>query len=292
MSGGVRDERALEHRERPLNRIAVISSHYYPHYLSRSTAFTREVVNAVGATACVFVGSQAELTDALEAAATSLRCSAVVARHDNVGLEFGAYQLGIEEIKDLPSFDWLLIINDSFSSHEPFPAQRLKNASEQIKWRLGERAPVAIGKIEGRERSFTIEGIRAYRWLTSNFVVLNRGAVEGLRARIYCPELEDLIVESDDPDRFFAPELDVVLRQHISHWLFDPSERFHWYRASPLTSANRGLFARKARSILQEIYLSARLDALSTAFVDVGWLGRWQRWALRVLPRKIGAQKA
>jgi hypothetical protein len=34
------------------------------------------------------------------------------------------------------------------------------------------------------------------------------------------------------------------------------------------------------------------LDALSTAFVDVGWLGRWQRWALRVLPRKIGAQKA
>jgi hypothetical protein len=292
MSGGGGDEPASAQGERPLERTAVVSSHYYPHYLERSTAFTRHAVNAVGATVCVFVGSQAELVDGLEAAAAPLSCDAIVARHDNVGLEFGAYQRGLNEIQDLASYDWVLIVNDSFSLHEPFPWQRMKNASEQMKWRLSERAPVAIGKIEGLERSFIIEGIRAHRWLTSNLFVLSRAALKGLRTRIYCPELERLIVDSDDPGCFFAPELDVVLRRHISRWLFDPSERFHWYRAAPLTSANSALFASKARSILQEIYLSARLEALSTAFVDVGWLGRWQRWALRVLPTKHGARSS
>ena len=289
MRSGGGDEPASAQAERPLARIAVVSSHYYPHYLDRSTAFTRDAAKAVGAAVCVLVGSQAELIDGLEAAAASLPCDAIVARHDNVGLEFGAYQRGLEEINDLASYDWLLIVNDSFSLHEPFPGQRVKNASERMRWRVGERAPVAMGKIDGLERSFTIERIRTHRWLTSNLLVLSRAALKGLRTQIYCPELERLIVDSDDPDCFFAPELDVVLREHTSRWLFEPSERFHWYRAAPLTSANSAFFARKARSILQEIYLSARLEALSTAFVDIGWLSRWQRWALRLLPKRHGA---
>jgi len=40
-------------------------------------------------------------------------------------------------------------------------------------------------------------------------------------------------------------------------------------RAAPLDAQNASAFARKARSILQEKYLSARLEAAGTIFADI-----------------------
>jgi hypothetical protein len=265
-------------------RTALVSSHYYPSYLEASMRFARRAAAQVGAAVCVFVASRPELMEGLRKMTEKLPCEGRVRNHDNVGLEFGAYQRGIDALPDLASFDWVLILNDSCSLHESFAAQHLANAAQQMQWRPTVTSPVAIGKSEGLERSFVIEGLRSHRWLTTNLFALNQSAVRGLGGRLYCPQLESLVTAGAEVGRFFGPNVDEALREHIAGWLFDPSAPFHWYRAAPLSSANSTMFALKARSILQEIHLGARLESLSTAFVDIKELRRWQRWARRVLP--------
>ena len=279
-------------RVRNTLRTAIVSSHYYPRYLDRSLRFARQLAQAVDATACVLVGGQPGVADALLAAASSFTQTAAVCRHDNVGLEFGAYQRGLDALGDWRAFDWLVIVNDAYPLHEPFPVHHLVDTTHRIEWHAAVTWPVAIGQVEGLDRSYAIEGLRTHRWITSNLVALNRAALEGLHGRLYRPELERLIVETDDPDRFFAAGVDAVLREHIARWLFDASAEFHWYRAAPLEAGNCALFARKARSILQEICLSARLDVLSTAFLDVKGLRRWQRLVLPVLQSRIRRRSA
>jgi hypothetical protein len=63
----------------------------------------------------------------------------------------------------------------------------------------------------------------------------------------------------------FAAEIGRALKDKLKAWLFEPTGG--WYKASALTSENSAAFARKARSILQEMNLSMRLEEAGIAFL-------------------------
>jgi hypothetical protein len=97
-----------------------------------------------------------------------------------------------------------------------------------------------------------------------------------------CAEPDDLVTGLTPIDAFFSPRLDAVLREHLGRWLFVSAGEMSWYRAAPLDAQNAPAFSRKARSILQEKYLSARLEAAGTIFADIKQMSHSERLLQRV----------
>jgi hypothetical protein len=195
--------------------------------------------------------------------------------HDNVGHEFGAYQRGLRAIEPLlAARDVVLFLNDTFCTHHVFSPILERNfvsvaaAAEHV------AHPLVAGPVDTCARSFVLRGMRLHRWVSTWAFALNVRALEGLGFELYTPELASDIAGGDEPSRFFAPRVEDTLRDHLSVWLFDRGANVAWYGAEPLNPDNAARMAEKARSILQEKYLSARLDALSAEFRDVrpyGW---------------------
>ena len=130
-------------------------------------------------------------------------------------------------------------------------------------------APSVIGQVESLPRSFELLGLRTHRWITTNAFAISRGALRVLKRRLRCPECDELVAGSPPVEAFFSARLDPLLREYLSHWLFVRDGVFSWYGAAPLDGQSAPRQARKARSILQEKYLSARLEAASAIYVDI-----------------------
>lgn len=78
-----------------------------------------------------------------------------------------------------------------------------------------------------------------------------------------------MIRAAPERDSFFASEIDPVLRRHLEHCLLVPKGKAGWYAAGPLTPSNAAKFANKARCVIQEKYISARLDEAAALFSDI-----------------------
>ncbi|MGH7783105.1 MAG: hypothetical protein ACREO5_04600, partial [Candidatus Binatia bacterium] len=64
-------------------------------------------------------------------------------------------------------------------------------------------------------------------------------------------------------------QLDRAIKDHIHAWLFRPESPYAWYGAEHLSAENASKFANKARSILQEKYISAALEEAGTSPLDI-----------------------
>jgi hypothetical protein len=273
-------------------RVAVVSTHYYPEYLARSVRFAQRAARDLQASVCALVANQPSLVAPLSRQATGFDAEAIVHAHDNTGMEFGAYQAGLDAVLRRGDVDWLLVLNDSSSVHQSFNGERLKQIRWHVAWRRLHAAPDGIGQVESIAEPFTIAGCTTRRWMTSNIFALNRPALDGLGRRLFCPEIDGLIAGGPTLDTFYADELDPVLRARISAWLFDVTAPVHWYGAAPLDATNHARFARKARSIVQEMYLAARLERMGAEFLDVRWLRKWQSWLQPWLDRRSLRRRA
>ena len=188
-------------------------------------------------------------------------------RHDNSGMEFGAYQAGIDALVKRMDADWIVVGNDTFATHNNFSRvyrETLSQAMERVP-----AFPTIIGRTHALSRSYQVNGLRTHRWVQTSLFAINRAALEALGGRIYRPELESLVSDSTDQSTFFSPDVDPVLRDHLETWLFRAHAGPHWYASEPLQSKNVSKMARKARSILQEKYVAAILDSVGADFVNL-----------------------
>ncbi|MBC8054961.1 MAG: hypothetical protein H7Y61_00100 [Rhizobiales bacterium] len=234
----------------------------------------------------VFVANHKAAADALEVAHARPGGSSEVLRHDNSGMEFGAYQAGLDRLLGACDPDWVLFANDTFATHHSFGAvHRTKLAADLNR---SFEHPAIIGQVVSWPRSFQLDGLRTHRWMTTNLFALNRAALRALDRRVYWPGIESLVTETSEMKNFFAPNVDRVLREHLEAWLFRARPGWHWYASDPLQPANAAKMARKARSILQEKYLAALLESLGAEFVNLNELSV-SRKVLREAERKFFA---
>ena len=231
---------------------------------------------------CVLVANNPTVLPALQEAAARSRFAESVLLHDNSGLEFGAYQAGLDRLLGEGEPDWTVILNDTFAIHQCFSRPMRRHFVHAVTTIDDRDTPIVVGQVESLPRSFELLGIRMHRWITTNAFAVNRGALRALKHRLRCAEPDDLVAGSMPAEAFFSPRLDPVLRDHLSRWLFDPAGAASWYRAAPLDERNAPALARKARSILQEKYLSARLEAASSIFADIKQLSSSERLMQRV----------
>jgi len=254
--------------DRGRGRPAVVSVHYYPEYIEQSLRHMRQMCEQLEAERCVLVANNRTILPALQEAADRSAYPASVLLHDNTGLEFGAYQAGVDRLLDAGEPDWTVILNDSFAIHQCFSRPMQRHFVHAVTT-SDHDAPTIVGQVESLPRSFELLGLRTHRWITTNAFALNREALRVLEHKMRCPECDELVAGGPSMEAFFSSRLDPLLREYLSHWLFVRDGAFSWYGAAPLGEQSAPGHARKARSILQEKYLSARLEAASTIYIDI-----------------------
>jgi hypothetical protein len=250
--------------------VALVSAHYYPNYLRASLKVAQRLKRtlSVDRHVAVFTGPAM--------AATEPPDGVEVVMHDNQGQEFGAYQAGLDHVFATGCPEWVVFANDTLGLHAPLSRVGLRIAAGQTA--LQSTLPIVVGIEDRKERSFRVGTLVGNRWMRTHWFALNAPALEALGRRIRAPEVEALVPGDATMDTFFAPDLDDSMRMRLETWLFGagpPADQ--WYDSAPLTEANAARMAGKARAVLQEAYLSLRLEQVSTIFVNVrntGLLGR------------------
>jgi hypothetical protein len=263
-------------------RTAIVSVHYYPEYVEESLRHWGEMCERLRPKRCVLVANNPTVLLALQEAARRSAYASSVLLHDNSGLEFGAYQAGVERLLTAGEPDWTVILNDTFAIHQCFSGPMRRHLVHAVTTIDDQETPIVVGQVESLPRSFDLLGLRMHRWITTNAFAVNRGALRALMRRLRCAEPDELVAGSTPAKAFFSAQLDPVLREHLSNWLFVPGGPLSWYRAAPLDEQNAAALARKARSILQEKYLSARLEAAGTIFVDIKQMSASEKLLQRV----------
>ena len=263
-------------------RAAVVSVHYYPEYAAQSLRHLRQMCERLQPERCVLVANNPTVLPALQEAAARSQYAASVLLHDNSGLEFGAYQAGVDRLLGAGEPDWTVILNDTFAIHQCFSRPMRRHFVHAVTTIDDRDTPIVVGQVEGLPRSFDLLGLRIHRWITTNAFAINRGALRALSHRLHCAEPDGLVAGSPAAEDFFSARLDPVLREHLGRWLFVPAGALSWYRAAPLDAQNAPALARKARSILQEQYLSARLERAGAIFADIKQMSNYEKLLQRL----------
>jgi hypothetical protein len=264
-----------------MTRIAIVSVHYYSDYLRDSTSAVARLAARTGAETVVAVANRDDLLPSLEALASrfparSIKCL----QHDNTGLEFGAYQAGLDCVRDADP-EWVVFANDTFAVHNCFYSVYQNHLVSALATPADDTL-CAAGEVVSLAKSFNIGGIRSNRWLTTSIFAINRAALRALNHRVYHPEINELIRSSSARDLFFSEALDATMAAHLAGWLFGVPGQGAWYGAAPLTDESAPRLARKARSILQEKYLAALLDEAGAWFFDLNPYGVREKITRRV----------
>ncbi|KIG05684.1 hypothetical protein BurMR1_0769 [Burkholderia sp. MR1] len=249
------------------NEVHYVVVIYYANYIARIA----KVASALNETQSVrtlrLIINNAEIDDrAVKQHFDYLTAPVYVLRHDNAGLEFGAYQLGLDDLRhagadDLPC----LFANDTVGSHYPINKFFIRKFGRAAQADLGPN--IVIGNIDSVPRRLELCGEHTSRWVRSNLFLMDKQALQNLHNQIYVPALNACINESPNEDDFFSDHVAPSLRSHISHWLFSGSPDA-WYKSEPLSPDNYRRMAAKARCILQELFLSMRLERAQAALVQ------------------------
>jgi hypothetical protein len=248
----------------PVHYVVVI---YYAAYLARIVKVAAALIDtqSVG-TLRVVINNPAIDELVVKQHFASLPVPAHVLRHDNTGLEFGAYQLGLDDLRrthadDLPC----LFANDTVGTHYPITTFYLRKFSSAAQEHLGSNA--IVGLVDSAPRRLELCGLHTSRWVRSNLFVMDRHALESIHNQMYVARLDACINDSPKEEDFFADSIGPSLRSHLSRWLFSGSPDA-WYKSEPLSLDNHRRMAAKARSILQELFLSMRLEGAATALIQ------------------------
>ena len=242
--------------------IALVSVHYYPDYQRRNLREIERLKRVVWIDRHVGVlNGGSELIEGIAGSNTQW------VRHDNEGQEFGAYQRGLDVLLEGNRPDWVIFMNDTLGTHTRLPNGVLRRLEWAIKASDGV-FPNVIGIVDNQFQSVQIRGHRGSRHVRSHALALNQQAIKALDDRIRVPQIDSLVAGGCTSQTFFSVDCDPNVQLRLLSFLFEPGP-YKWYRATPLTADNCAAMSRKARAILQEYYLSFRLESVSSIFIDL-----------------------
>ncbi|KVC82117.1 hypothetical protein [Burkholderia ubonensis] len=131
-----------------------------------------------------------------------------------------------------------------------------------------------IGYLDDFPRTVELMGIRYTSWIRSNVFFIPFDICERLGQLTFPLSEQDIF--SSDPQLFWSETAKISnnWKAYISSWLFGkvdpafPEYQLHWHSAKPVSDENFAFFKKKARAILSEHYLTARLHAMNCPIID------------------------
>ena len=253
----------MRNAEKPLWLIALV---YYPSYLAHLASIVQRISASrrLHLLSIVINGTNISPHDA-ENHFDGLARKRIIHQHNNSGSEFGGYQAGLDLLRSSDDSDFdLIILNDTVGIHYPLNSETL---SAFVRTLTIEPWPCrAVGIIDTAPRAHSIDRFLTSRWVRSNLMGFDSEAISRIGYRIYVPAIDEYVTATADAQSFFSSSVGRSLQDHIGRWLFATSG-YRWYGAAPLAPDNAAQLAAKARSILQEKYLSMRLEQVFAAFL-------------------------
>lgn len=188
---------------------------------------------------------------------------------DNSAWEFSAFDRGVAFLEEIGhETDVFAFVTDAFQGYgtEYWRQLNPEGVAFAHNWQA------AVGLVD----SFLVElealGLRYERYLRSSFLILPK-AFYGKLAPLATALPEDLIW-SGDPHQPFRPDapISLALRERLLAWLTrsrDAELSESWHSSFTLNDTTLPLFEAKARAILREHLLSARLQQLGLPAYDL-----------------------
>lgn len=188
----------------------------------------------------------------------------------NDGAEFGAWQHALDT--EARAEDTAVVFaNDTFCWHRHFGRLERMAFVRAFRRHAGASTAVICGDISRSRRPFRLLDQDMRCWISTYLFMINAKALASVNGQIRSDpgRIRGLLNGGESAATFFADSMDARLREHLQSWLFRQGGSRHWYRAAPLTPANREQMERKAVSILHEKLLSARALAAGVVLQGV-----------------------
>jgi hypothetical protein len=290
VNGATRQQGRTLERMVATSETFLIALSYYPSYFSSLVKSIEAFRSRLEIAAAVIVlNSRAASVHSVRSALRSKSSPFHVIEHTNEGGEFGGYQAGLDFLRhDAGKIGNLLILNDTLGIHYEFYPEHMNAMRRRIDDEASSQR--IVGRIDQAEQLLSLGGLTGNRWVRSNLIFIDAAALKSIDHQLYLPEIAGWVRESADPNEFFGDEVGPATKARTSKWLFEAGG---WYDAAPLSPANQKRLSLKARSILQELYLTMRLEHAGTTIMDLELhedeMKRilWKRRTSKLL-RKIG----
>jgi len=168
--------------------------------------------------------------------------------------EFSAWQEGLDHLRQqVEGIQGVIFINDTVPAHRYFSL--FKRIA--FYFSLKSQKAIAVGFIQALAdwQSFRLGKLEANCWICSYLFYLSEEALQAISYQVcIVEEVEQCLNLGLDERTFFSSELSPNISQKLQTWLFSGG----WYASEKLSSENVDRFTMKARSILNEMILTAR----------------------------------
>ena len=210
------------------------------------------------------------IVDNSDACEASKIPNTMVIKGDNSSREFSGWQTALDQLSFEPD-DVICLCNDTFARN---------HGSEFLNWFQPTEVLTALenGKVVGyadsRRNESQLFGLPVRRWIrTSIIFIRGRDLSKILPLTMPVPDSEVFAVHGDSLFKTEAP-IDASTRVWLNHWLVKgptvPGEsKDQWYLSETLNDKNRDFMNLKAKSILCEIFLSAKICSQGLQIFDV-----------------------
>ncbi|MFM0145481.1 hypothetical protein [Paraburkholderia sp. RL18-085-BIA-A] len=137
-----------------------------------------------------------------------------------------------------------------------------------------------IGYLDDFPREVELMGIRYTSWIRSNVFFIPFNVCEKLGKFTFPLPEEEIFAPSYKAFWGKTNKISDNWKAYISSWLFGysdpkfPEYQLHWHSARAPNEENFALFKRKARAILSEHYLTARLHGMNCPIIDTNLFPR------------------
>lgn len=178
--------------------------------------------------------------------------------------EFSGWQDGIDYIASKYCIDFpIVFVNDTVNTHRYFSFFRkkafLKSFASNSDSFLGFTSRMA------KSNNFILDGVEMHLWVSTYMFCLSPNILFALDYKLYdIQEINLFVLGGDDESVFFSSLLSEELRSHLQKWLFGGG----WYKSQKLTIDNSFFFEKKAKCILAEKLLSAKVNSNGFSVFD------------------------
>lgn len=246
----------------------IIAYSYYKGYVHYFKNLIRKI-------SCVFPNCEVvivenETKDCWDEVGWLERTPVTVISHDNRNWEFGAYQRGVDFVRNLhKSDDTIVIVNDTTGIHSLLTPNILRRMGSMAVVASGSSRPTVIGEIDEWRSSISIRGMRANRWVRSCLFSLNTPALEALKWKV-CDEAVEHMVRIVGEGYECVDFNSIGLASHLNDWLRKFGVHQGLERKNFASDDDYALRLKlKAEAIINEKLISAKLVAAKGEMVQM-----------------------
>lgn len=128
------------------------------------------------------------------------------------------------------------------------------------------KIPALLGEVISKDEIFEINKMHFSNWVQTYFFAMNGLLLERLGSTTPNINIEDFF---NNESKLVSGPLNDKLELHITNWLTDVKSRSKWYGAREYSIENRAYLVGKAKSILLEKNLSARVIMENGVLISV-----------------------